>query len=657
MKQIIMLLSIFLLVVSCDKEDKKKIVDYDFSTEFKNPEEIKVGESFTVTLIIQNKDNAVKDDLKMKISFSPNLNLLKGGTVLENNHIYDISFSEMENVKFTIKQNVIQDDTIRFSFSNSHYAKNAEYIITAKSYKGNIVINQTNGGKATETKEYYYNQDVELKATPNEGYVFSGWFDNTGKDQHGNPVSKLVSKSNPYKFKFVKSLELTPKFEIKKIQIVLKSSVGGTVSGGGNYDYGSNITLRAIPENGYDFEGWYENNVKLHNQPEFGIVTDKDRTLEAVFKPKKFVITLNHGSGGNVTGGGSFDYGTTITIIATPDQNHDFEGWFEGTTMVSSNRNYSFKVTGTRNLQGRFKPKKLIVTVNAGTGGSVQGGGEYTYGSTVTIKAHPSEHYTFEGWYENNTKVSSENNYTFVVTKAITLRANFKVKQYTVSLSNTVGGSVTGGGTFNYGTTITLKAVPATGYKFEGWFIGGQLLSTAVNFNYNVTGNVIIEGKFKILTYTIATSVFPAGSGTLTTNSPNNIYEHGNNVSLNTTIIDNNYIFNGWHEGNDLTQDNLITMNNHYEFVAVKDRVISARYKGKLFKLQYGDVPYNVQLSYANNSDIEYGKDIHVTLSGDNVMQRRFIWRVHVGGNIVSGTGHIASFRCSGNATVSFIEQ
>ncbi len=47
-------------------------------------------------------------------------------------------------------------------------------------------------------------------------------------------------------------------------------------------------------------------------------------------------------------------------------------------------------------------------------------------------------------------------------------------KDYTISLtaSPTEGGTVTGGGNFNEGDEVTIKATPASGYKFVKWSDG-----------------------------------------------------------------------------------------------------------------------------------------------------------------------------------------
>ncbi|WP_341433657.1 InlB B-repeat-containing protein, partial [Mesomycoplasma ovipneumoniae] len=49
------------------------------------------------------------------------------------------------------------------------------------------------------------------------------------------------------------------------------------------------------------------------------------------------------------------------------------------------------------------------------------------YGDTVTFTATPDAGYAFDGWYDGETKVSSDAEYTFDVNEEVNLTANFKV--------------------------------------------------------------------------------------------------------------------------------------------------------------------------------------------------------------------------------------
>jgi len=66
-------------------------------------------------------------------------------------------------------------------------------------------------------------------------------------------------------------------------------------------------------------------------------------------------ITATHGSGGAVSGGGVYEDGATVMLIATPDTNYDFDGWYEnGVKIPDANSRYSFTATVDRTLEARF---------------------------------------------------------------------------------------------------------------------------------------------------------------------------------------------------------------------------------------------------------------------------------------------------------------
>ena len=90
-------------------------------------------------------------------------------------------------------------------------------------------------------------------------------------------------------------------------------------------------------------------------------------------------------------------------------------------------------VNGSVIVMGADTPNTQVITVSAGVGGSVSGGGVYDQGTAVTLIATPNTGYSFDGWYENNVKiVSAELTYTFVSSSDRSLEARF----------NPIGGNV-----------------------------------------------------------------------------------------------------------------------------------------------------------------------------------------------------------------------
>ena len=125
------------------------------------------------------------------------------------------------------------------------------------------------------------------------------------------------------------------------LRIAASPAEGGTVSPQtGKYDYDQPVTLTATPATGYDFLHWTEstmmgtsadaNAVTLSDQASLTYTPQGDATLTAVFQPRQYSVTVNFDAkGGTVTGAGTgrYDYGTTITLTATPADGYQFDGW------------------------------------------------------------------------------------------------------------------------------------------------------------------------------------------------------------------------------------------------------------------------------------------------------------------------------------------
>lgn len=142
---------------------------------------------------------------------------------------------------------------------------------------------------------------------------------------------------------------------------------------------------------------------------------------------------------------------------------------------------------------------QFTITATAGTGGTVTGGGTFQQNASVTLSAAPNTGYTFEGWYEGSTRVSTSATYTFNATANRTLEARFVGGGFTVTviIQPEGGGSVSGDGAFRRGDNAYLFARPNPGYSFIGWFVpGGGSIQIENGLSFMVTGNRTIEARF-----------------------------------------------------------------------------------------------------------------------------------------------------------------
>ncbi|MBR5726928.1 MAG: LamG domain-containing protein, partial [Muribaculaceae bacterium] len=193
------------------------------------------------------------------------------------------------------------------------------------------------------------------------------------------------------------------------------------------------------------------------------------------FSSCNITASANPTEGGTVIGGGIYQQGQTCTLTATANTGYNFTNWTKDGTVVSTNASYSFTVTGSGTYVANFSQSQNTYTISASViptaGGSVSGAGNYNYGETCTLTATANTGYNFVRWTKNGTQVSTNPSYSFTVTENANCVAYFRANSYTISASAnpTEGGTVSGAGTYNHGTTCTLTATANEDYSFTNW--------------------------------------------------------------------------------------------------------------------------------------------------------------------------------------------
>ena len=262
-------------------------------------------------------------------------------------------------------------------------------------------------------------------------------------------------------------------------QIVVKTTPSGygTVKAG-NSSYqatvqvaaavGSKLTLYAKPNTGYKFVKWEDNSTAATRT--VTVPNAKTTTYTATFAVATYTLTVtsNNTNYGTATGGGTYNYNTSVTLTATPKTGYHFVQWSDG------NKNASRTVTATANASYTatfaINTYTITVTSNNTNYGTVTGGGTYNHGAKATLTATPKTGYHFVKWSDNNTNASR----SITVTAAATYTATFAINTYTITATsaNTSMGTVTGGGTYNHGSSAKLTATSKGCYRFKQWSDG-----------------------------------------------------------------------------------------------------------------------------------------------------------------------------------------
>jgi len=185
----------------------------------------------------------------------------------------------------------------------------------------------------------------------------------------------------------------------------------------------------------------------------------------------------------------------------------------------------------------------LTVTATNGTVAKDPDLGSYPCNAIVKLTATPAPGYQFANWSGDATGSDNPIDVEMDANKSVT--ANFaSITSCTVTLSSnpSAGGTTSGGGTFNPGSSVTVTATPSAGYTFANWTEGATVVSTSASYAFTIGANRTLVANFAINTYTLTIS---ATNGNVAKNPDQGSYNYGSAVILTATPA-TGYAFTGW---------------------------------------------------------------------------------------------------------------
>lgn len=323
--------------------------------------------------------------------------------------------------------------------------------------------------------------EVALKATPNPGYVFTGWYTADGTFECADAEFTChQERSHVHVARFMaKSYEVDVMTVVDSgIGSLVESSAAGWVEGTGTVEAGHAATLTAHALSGYAFEYWADaSGAVVSRDSTYHVVPTSDTTLQAVFSAKQYTVDVScEKSVGTVEGAGTYAAGQVATVRAVAAEDTAFVGWFRNGTCVSSKKTYRLTVREDTSLYAVFASGSYVVhtVASPAEGGAVSGFGGYESGDRATLRATANTGYSFAGWIDDKGEVVSENaDYTVKVTGDATYTATFTPKSYQVVLSASDDGVgiLSGGGSYAFGDTVELSATSMGTKRFVGWYV------------------------------------------------------------------------------------------------------------------------------------------------------------------------------------------
>lgn len=221
----------------------------------------------------------------------------------------------------------------------------------------------------------------------------------------------------------------------------------------------STISLHGQHNTGLFFNSWWETT---------------NAKITAYYTIYTYTLTVTAGTGGTVTGSGTYDNKATATLTATPNTGYKFKQWNDGNTSATR----TITVTSDATYTATFEKLTYAVStsVSPTNGGTVTGGGTYGHDDTATLTATPATGYRFKCWQDDTSNTNATRNVT--VTGAVTYTAVFERLTYRVRWYNEDGSvlletddAVPYGDTPSCSVTPTKAATAQYTYTHIGWAV------------------------------------------------------------------------------------------------------------------------------------------------------------------------------------------
>ena len=385
-----------------------------------------------------------------------------------------------------------------------------------------LAINSTAGGTATGAGTYDVGSSVQIVETAGSGYRTNGW---SGSSSIVSPTSASTS------IVLNSSATITPAF-VQQATLAINSATGGTATGAGTYDVGTTVPIVETAGSGYRTNGWSgSSSIVSPTSASTSIVLNSSATITPAFV-QQVSLAINSVAGGTATGAGTYDVGTTVPIVETAGSGYRTNGWSGSSSIVSpTSASTSIVLNSSATITPAFV-QQVTLAINSVAGGTATGAGTYDVGSSVPIVESAGSGYRTNGWSGSSSIVSPTSASTSIVLNSSATITPAFVQQVSLTVISGAGGTATGSGTFDIGSTEPIAATPASGYSFADWTGASPASTSSGSTTITMTGNLTVDANFAPL----PPSAVITAAATAYTGSPFNVTSTASAPADNLTL-------------------------------------------------------------------------------------------------------------------------
>ena len=356
-----------------------------------------------------------------------------------------------------------------------------------------------NGTASASPDKAVAGTEIRLTATPKEGYHFKEWQAISGNVTIKDNKFTMPDGNVEVKAIFEKDAPPAP----TEYTVTVTNDGNGTASASpAKAVAGAEITLTAMPNEGYYFKEWQviSGGVSIKNNK--FTMPNNNVEVKAIFEedtppaPTEHTVTVTSGGNGTASASPSKAVaGAEITLSATPDKGYHLKEWQVISGGVSIKDNKFLMPDSNVEVKAIFEedappaPTEHTVTVtSSGNGTASASPSKAVAGAEITLSATPDKGYHLKEWQVISGGVSIKDNKFLMPDSNVEVKAIFEEDAPPAPTEHTVTVTSSGNGTASAspskavaGAEITLSATPDKGYHLKEW----QVISGGVSIKDN----------------------------------------------------------------------------------------------------------------------------------------------------------------------------